>query len=345
MSRFGIQLKLRLFMKHIARILILSLCVVISLTACRKNHHTPEQPQQKIPLSFSAQSQETAVKAGTEDFPHNDFGVLGIASQQGNDVPYILWGTDAMCQVTKSTVAGSEDYIPAADAYWFRGFEYTFFALAPYAATTSDIELGSASSPSLAFTYEMGDSCSDNDFMIATAAKKYDGTTGTSQEIIFWHFFAKIRINISFVGADGKPVENENNVVRGIRLCNVATKGSYVLSHADKPVLSDAVLDPTSLKDFSTSENDFTVSEPILYIIPQDISGLEMYIDFTMATEDGVGSSDNFKLTLNFADNSYYKYNQVYNWNITIGPKEAIGFNVTVNPWEDAEDDFEFPIE
>ena len=70
-----------------------------------------------------------------------------------------------------------------------------------------------------------------------------------------------------------------------------------------------------------------------------------MYIDFTMATEDGIGSSDNFKLNLNFAENTDYNYNQVYNWNITIGPKEAIGFNVTVNPWEDAEDDFEFPIE
>lgn len=330
-------------MKHIARILILSLCVVISLTACRKNHHTPEQPQQKIPLSFSAQSQETAVKAGSGVFPHNDFGVLGIASQQGNDVPYILWGTDAMCQVTKSTVAGSEDYIPAADAYWFRGFEYTFFALAPYSPTAvSGVELGPASDPSLAFTYDRGDSCSDNGFMLATAKKKYDGTSGTAQEITFWHFYAKIRFNITFVDVE----QNNDNVVRGIKLCNVGTKGSYSLSHDDVPYLSTGVIEQTSLADFSTSDGDFLLSNPELYIIPQDISGLEMYIDFTMATEDGgVGSADNFKLNLNFAENTYYDYNKVYNWNITIGPKEAIGFNVTVNPWEDAEDDFEFPIE
>lgn len=329
-------------MKHIARILILSLCVVISLTACRKNHHTPEQPQQKIPLSFSAQSQETAVKAGTEDFLHNDFGVLGIASQQGNDVPYILWGTDAMCQVTKSTVAGSEDYIPAADAYWFRGFEYTFFALAPYSPTAvSGVELGPASDPSLAFTYDRGNSCSDNAFMLATANKKYDGTSGTAQEITFWHFYAKININFTFVNAEGERVEeNPNNAIRGIRLCNVGTKGSYSLSHAEKPVLSRGVIDQETLADFSID-----LDNPVLYIIPQDISGFEMYIDFTMQTEDGVGSSDNFKLNLNFANKSDYEYNQVYNWNITIGPKEAIGFNVTVNPWEDAEDDFEFPIE
>ena len=326
-------------MKHIARILILLLCVVTSLTACKKNHYTPELPEQNIPLSFSAQSQ-AAVKADSKDFPHDDFGVLGVATQYGNDVPYILWGTNAMCQVAKSTVAGSEDYIPAVDAYWFRGYEYTFFALAPHTQAVSSIELGPASAPSLAFTYDRGTSCSDNGFMLATANKEYDGTSGTSQEITFWHFYAKININITFVDAEGESVDNTNNAIRGIRLYNVGTKGSYSLSHADIPVLSRGVIDQESLADFQID-----LDKPELYIIPQDISGLEMYIDFTMETEDGVGSSDNFKLNLNFAQNSYYNYNQVYNWNITIGPKEAIGFNVTVNPWEDAEDDFEFPIQ
>jgi hypothetical protein len=330
-------------MKHTKIIVILSLCVALALSSCNKRHHTPDTSDEKIPLVFSAMSQSTAVKADTkEGFPHDDFGVCGIATQEGIETPYVLWN-NALCQVKKSTVAGSEDYIPTSDAYWFKGYEYTFFGLAPYQAAVSDVSL-QTSTPALAFTYDMGESYDDNGFMIATARKKYEGQADKSQDISFWHFFAKININIKFVDQDKNVLENNsNNAVTGIRICNVGSKGTYLLSHADSPVLGNGLIDENSFVDFS-----FQQSNPTFYIIPQDISNFEMYIDFTMETDNGVGSSDDYKLNLTFGENkiTYYNYNQVYTWNITIGPKEAIGFNVTVNDWKNADGgDFEFPIQ
>lgn len=333
-------------MKHTINIVVLSLFAVMALGACNKRIHTPDTSAEKVPMTFSAQSQAIPVKADSEEtFTHNDFGVCAIAEQEGNEVPYILWNTDALCQVSKSTVAGSEDYIPAVDAYWFRGFEYTFFGLAPYQSAVSGISLQTDSAPALAFRYNMGESCTDNGFMIAAENKRYDGkSSGTSQDIHFWHFFAKININIKFVDEDKKVIVNPNNAVTGIRLCNVGTAGNYVLSYGQKPVLGSGVIDSSSLTDFSAAANHFQLSEPILHIIPQDVSGFEMYIDFTMETEEGIGASRNFKLNLTFGDKIYYNYNEVYTWNITIGPKNAIGFNVTVTPWVDG-GGFEFPIQ
>lgn len=329
-------------MKHTIKIVILSLCAALALSACNKRHHTPDTSDQKIPLSFTAESHDAATKAV---FPSTyDFGVYGIATKALHE-DYILWTaneSDHLERVTKSTTTGN--YVTQNEAYWLSGYEYNFVALAPF-SSAEVLDLGTVSStdktPNIRFTYEMGNRCDDAGFMIAVAHNEYNTGDSTTQSLIFWHFYSKININVIFVDAERRPVENENNVVTGMRLCNVATKGQYTVTcdESNIPVLSEGVIDPTTA-DFS-----FTSGTETVHIIPQDISDLEMYIDFSMVTDAGVGSSNNFKLNLNFPqDQRYYDYNEVYNWNITIGPKEAIGFNVTVNKWEDA-DDFEFPIE
>ena len=114
-------------MKHMTHIATLALSVLLALTACERNRHTPEED--KVPLSFSALSQNTPTKADGDEpkFPHSDFGVWGIARKTGNAQPYILWETAAVSvrtvilhmlvihlQVVITGLSGSEGIISTA---------------------------------------------------------------------------------------------------------------------------------------------------------------------------------------------------------------------------------------
>ena len=106
-------------MEKVTRIVILSLCAALILGSCTKKHHQPEEPL-KAPLEFTAVSQNSALKSGVTKATtppsafHDDFGAWGIARQEGNATPYILWKFNAMSQVVKST---DNTYVPVADAY------------------------------------------------------------------------------------------------------------------------------------------------------------------------------------------------------------------------------------
>ena len=93
-------------MKLETKIASLILCLALPLiTACKKTPIPAEDPQ-PAEVAFAASSQAVWVKSGetpTPTFPHDDFGVWGIARQ--GSLVYNLWGNDALMRVNKNTIS------------------------------------------------------------------------------------------------------------------------------------------------------------------------------------------------------------------------------------------------
>ena len=345
MSRFGIQLKQRHDMKHMTHIATLALSVLLALTACERNRHTPEED--KVPLSFSALSQNTPTKADgtTTPFPHADFGVWGIARNSEASSRYILWGETSMAQVKKLT---SGAYAPVSDAYWLPAHTFTFIAVAPYTGGVDGLIDAAVveTTDSFGFTFDMGpkysatgDNVADPDFdLMGSVARTYvEKATGHDpQKLTFRHLLAKINININFVDASGNTLSDAGSVSK-IQLNNINTTAEYTLSFGQNEalnILSEHPAGPESVIFNGTAS-------ATLHVVPQNITGTELYLDFT---RDGVTFQD-FKAVLNWGDKTFYNYNEVYNWNISIGPKNAITFKVEVAPWvEDTVNDEDIEI-
>lgn len=339
-------------MKHTIKIVILSLCAALALSACNKRHHTPDTSDQKIPLSFTAESHDAVVKSATKAaFPDNtDFGVWGVARHNTLVQPYVLW-LNGMERVTKNT---DGSYVPATEAYWFNDYTYHFLAVAPYTEcsdVTTPAQPSSTSTDELEFTFDMRAKYTQEDYdfdlMAAAATSTVDASHGKgSQSLIFWHLLSKININVSFVGTEGTVDE--------IRLSNILTQTKYTLGLDQEPAnASDRDSDYPLNVSYVTNQTEKNTSPIVLnannkagsagnwsvHVIPQATNNFDMYLDFTV----GSASTTNFKVDLSAAPDIVYQPNSQYNWNIKISPKE-ISFDVTVTPWEDA-DDFEFPIE
>ena len=71
---------------------------------------------------------------------------------------------------------------------------------------------------------------------------------------------------------------------------------------------------------------------------------LELYIDFTITQDTITDEYKDFKINLNAQELTEYVYNGKYNWNITIGTRNAITFDVSVTPWQDAIVPGEYPL-
>ena len=302
-----------------------------------------------MPIAFTAQSQNAVAKAVTKgDFPEDmDFGVWGIAKNTDvTEPPYFLW-TNGLERITNQ----NGTYKPAQeghDAYWLRGYNYQFLAIAPYTGLETSVTVleSTASQYKLTFEYDLASKYrdSDYDFSLLAAAATQTGEEGQnkkSQDLIFWNLFARIKINVTFQNTLGK--------VTKMRLTNVDTDADYTVSldninnDADKPLSVVVVSDLNDSTDPETVSFDgMADGGNIIHIVPQSISDFELYLDF----EIGEVSTENFKIDLSNAisANNYYDRNNWYNWNITISPK-IVTFDVSVTPWVDAEDEFEFPIE
>ena len=321
-------------MEKVTRIVILSLCAALTLGSCTKKHHQPAEPL-KAPLDFTAVSQNSALKSGATKATtplsafHGDFGAWGIARQEGNATPYILWESNAMSQVVKST---DNTYVPVADAYWLTGFAYNFIAVAPYTDGISGLAVtpstdAQTSKDAITFTFDQGAKYTAGDFdfdlMGAVASTAAITTKPLTQPLTFWHLFSQININVSFVDANGTAVST--GTVSQMRLCNVKSKADYTLTFGGANNLSVACGSHTDNKTISLSGSSATV-----HILPQSITGFELYLDFTL---DGAAFND-FKVNLNTTGHpTRYNWNEVYNWNIIIGPKADISFSFTVLPW------------
>ena len=342
-------------MNNVTRIVILSICAVLTLNSCRWREHQPVEPP-KIPLEFTAMSQTAMLKSGASKAItplsgiHGDFGVWGIARQEGNNTPYVLWESDAMCQVVKSN---DNSYVPVNAAYWLADFRYNFIAVAPYESVDSDVTVDETNH-SISFECDLGAKYGTGDYafdlMGAVAEKYVDPAVArpTSQDLTFWHLFSQICINVIFEEADKTPI---TGTVDAIRLSNVVTKADYEISFGNDKNL-DVVCEPSTLPSdkitssaplvFNQSNKDKgTGSKWTIHIFPQIVSGFVMYIDFTI----GETSTRNFKVNLSAAGNNAYDYNGAYNWNIRITPK-TVSFDVSVKPWvEDNNGNNEFDFE
>lgn len=330
---------------------ILLMCAALALSSCNKKPHTPAEDPHPAEVGFTALSQ-IPTKATTP--LTTDFGVWGIARQEGNTTPYILWLSN-LEQITKQ----GDYYKPAAgnDAYWLKNYTYHFLALAPYTGLGADVTATQATSTSqdqLTFTYDLSQkyaatNTQDLDFDLMGAAAKTSVTTTKPeyQSLVFWHLFSKICISVNFVNAEGTVDE--------IRLSNVVTKGDYVISldevnDFDTPLTvtctpSTAAADRISAQaplalNSGNKDQGATTPQWTLHVIPQVVSGFDMYIDFTI----GGVEVNNFKVNLSAAGTDPYTYNGAYNWNLNITPND-ITFDVAVMPWVDdntGDNDFDF---
>ena len=335
MSRFGIQLKQRHDMKHMTHIATLALSVLLALTACERNRHTPEED--KVPLSFSALSQNTPTKADgtTTPFPHADFGVWGIARKNSNTHPYILWESDAMSLV--SNINGN--YHPASAAYWFSGYDYNFIAIAPYKDGAEKLSGFSVaqSHDALSFSFKMGYSNTNPGVNLMGAIAKTRVNKAKDQEpqeLDFLHLTSKIDIKVKFEQASGEVALPLLPQVTGMRLENVDSDAAYSISYVQKGKIAINC----AIGDKSDSDIPLTPTKPsnsewwtvTTYILPQDVSDFGLYIDFTIGDE----VYENFPITLTFPDDDRnYGINQWHIWNITLTPSLFVFFEPSVTDW------------
>ena len=337
-------------MKHMTHIATLALSVLLALTACERNRHTPEED--KVPLSFSALSQNTPTKADGDEpkFPHSDFGVWGYATQTGQR-DYLLWEANAMSPVNKA----STGYYPASDAYWFSGYDYNFIAIAPYtggAEKLSDFEVGT-NHKSLSFTFDMGYSNANPgvNLMGAIAKTHVDRAAdkkGTSQQLNFQHLTSRIDIKVKFNRAveGGAVTLPQEPIVTGMRLKNVVGDAAYTITYiSDISDISDISEGEIWINCNIGNNSDATIPLALTiddgwwtetaYILPQSVSGFELFMDFTIGDVEYV----DFPITLKFpdddTDDTYYGINQWHTWNITLTPSLFVFFEPSVTEWAD----------
>ena len=341
-------------MKIEARTILLLMCAALALGSCNKKlPDTPVQEQQ-VAVGFRAMSQATWVKAGETDPDkpkfsdiHNDFGVWGIARQEGIQSPYVLWSANSLTKVVELPTDPGV-YAPETAAYWIRDYKYNFLAVAPYTdlGTTPVFTAGNpngtpATPDIMTFTYDMSSKYRSGDYdfdLLGAAAEtpKIGSGHADSQPLVFWHLFTKITINVTFSGlgndADGNPITGS---VTEMRLNGVDSEGTYTIAYDDTKT-NDLAVSCISNSNKETTVT-FSGATGTVHVLPQNITDFEMYIDFTI----GDVTYTEFKLNLdiqtaanpNGTNPSEYKYNENYAWNITIGPKEDISFKVEVTPW------------
>ena len=329
------------------------MCVALALSACSKKTITPAADPQPAEVGFTAASQAVWVKGGADSFPHDDFGVWGIARQNG--LLYNLWGNEALMDVNKNTATGY--YEPEDAAYWLKGYTYNFLAVAPYAdaglifagATTKEDQAG-VTSPSdyLTFTYDMSGkyAAGNYTFDLLGAAAQTPVTTGgydESQQLIFWHLFSKLAIKVIFVDGDGVEVTSNNNAVTSLSISNVNPKGSFTIKYIT-PAGSMGNLSVVPAADTQTQNKTLEFDAGSVkddegrwnaHIIPQTISNFVIDIAYNVTGSDGNVTYYEDSISLANSNPSVYAPNGQYNWTIRINPKGGIGFTVDVDQWDE----------
>ena len=278
---------------------------------------------------------------------YQKFGVWGIARQEGNNTPYILWENNRLSQVQKSST-DDETYIPVSNAYWLSGYKYNFIAIAPYEEGLASTYSPLNSKDALTFSYNMGTKYAapehDYDFdLLAAVAEEFvekSSTHASQQTLIFWHLLSKIKINVIFSGVT-------SGTVTGMRLENIDTDVQYTISFDDendndKPlyVVPEA---GTSTKS-RISFDGMADGGNIIHIVPQAITDFRLYLDFEITKDGKTAETTAYEVNLDGAKTAspFYGNNESYNWNITISPN-LITFDVKVVPWQSGEE-FEYPI-
>lgn len=327
----------------------MSICALFALaTGCNKVHIDNNGNDRKL-LLFSAESEENltqnSTKATSSALPYEDFGVWGIARRDDGieQDPYILWRENSLIQVNKNN--SSEIYEPSSAAYWFSNHTYHFIAVAPFDIDATDVnvitkEENSSSGPdALEFKYSIAGKYTANDYdfdlmgAVAMSEVNVAATHSSSQDIVFKHLFSQINMNVYF--KDGNKTIDGS--VQKIRIRNVSTQGEYNITFDNYNSLKVTCTDQAVKQEivFVSETEDGLAFPQTLHILPQDVSGFELYLDFKIGSGAEALTMNDFKVNLSTANNtpSFYDYNQSRNWNITISPKASISFTIDVAPW------------
>lgn len=361
-------------MKLETKIAYLILCLALPLTTACKKTPIPAEDPQPAEVAFAASSQATWVKTTTgeeqPEFPYDNFGVWGIARQEGLLAPYILWGTNSLMLVEED----EDVFVPSEAAYWLKGYTYNFLAVAPLDPTGFNLtevkskEDQKALTPPvqnpvdyMTFTFDMSEkyTAGNYSFDLLGAAAEQKVTSGgysTAQDLKFWHLFSQIVIkNIGFASGISGTVNKVH--------LKAYPSGEYIVSYgtdasnSTSPTKVECEVIKTTSNNTAVNKSDiifnnpnFTSAAPIIHIIPQDVASLELYIDFTI--NEGTPQNpipvqyQGFKIDVTAQELDEYVYNGKYNWSITIGTKNSISFEVIkVNEWIDGSTNNEFPLQ
>lgn len=348
--------------------------LALALGSCTKKTITPAEDPQPAEVGFTASSQAVWVKGGetpTTSFPYDNFGVWGIARHQYVESPYILWSTNQLIEVSapEGTLTNQETsnvvFTPATAAYWLGGYEYSFLAVAPYnAAGLSNVNFTLANTSGnttgkdyMTFTYDMSGKYENPNtytFDLLGGVAKTDGPVAggrtSEQELTFWHLLSQIEItNIGF--ASGISGEIDKITLRVLPSAEYTLSYDNGVANLTKPtgvscsaITQKANGNPADKFEIIFENPNFSTAHPIVNIIPQAVANLELYIDFTITDGTIADEYTDFKINLNAQELTEYVYNGKYKWNITIGTRNAITFDVSVTPWRDASVSGESPL-
>ena len=270
-------------MEKVTRIVILSLCAALTLGSCTKKHHQPEEPL-KAPLEFTAVSQDLGMKAVLEANSlanyHLDFGAWGIARQEGNSTPYVLWSSDSMSEVYAEPDANAAGeytgtFIPREPAYWLTGFAYNFIAVAPYTGGVSGVAVAHSvdtqtGKDAITFTFDQGAKYTagdyDFDLMGAVASTAAITTKPTTQPLTFWHLFSQVNIGVSFsTGLNGEAIDGR---LKSIKLDDICTNATCSMYHHESTNMVHAYW--TCADDAATMDCEYIVSEEVTFTVKAD---------------------------------------------------------------------------
>jgi hypothetical protein len=354
------------------------MCAALALVlgSCTKETITPAEDPQPAEVGFTAASQAVWVKGETDPkttFPYTNFGVWGIARHQHVASPYILWASNQLTEVSapEGTLTNQETsnvvFTPVTAAYWLRDYTYDFLAVAPYDAVgLSDVDFtlegaddNTSGKDYMSFTYDMSNKYRAGNYtfdLLGAADERTVNTGGYSapQGLTFWHLFSQIEIeNIGFAsGIDGTVTKilfkafpsgeyeisydnsgDNKTSTTGVG-CKVITKKS-----------DNSVADKSEII-FTNPNFNSSTSRPIINIIPQKVEYFELYIDFTINEGTSSATYQGFKLDITHQQLSEYVYNGKYNWEITIGKKNAVSFNVVqINDWKSGTTPDDIPLQ
>lgn len=329
------------------------LCAALLILASCVKNETPAE--EKTPVGFCVMSQGVLAKSGTTtSFPSTieRFGVWGIAGNSLN-IQY-LWNQSSLIDVVRDA---DGTYIPVVDGYWLSNSTHDFLALAsdPSTVALPSVRISHTTdsgqlNPEMAFTYDLSERYAAKDYTYdllgAAARRDVKKVIPTSQDLIFWHLFSKININVKFVDANGNDITDNGSTLYKVRFTGVHTSGEYTMLNAGTTANPLALSCSVSNQDNPTEL--ILTSSLTLNILPQDISGFRLFLDFMIKLDGKDTYMTDFEIDLTPAKEkaSPYTFNNQYNWNITIGPKNAISFKVEVAPWDEVDvNDPDTPIE
>ena len=343
------------------------MCVALSLlSSCNKKlPDTPVQEQQ-VPVGFRAMSQAVWVKSGETDPDkpkfsdiHDDFGVWGIARQEGIQSPYILWSANSLTKVEELTTDPGV-YAPVTAAYWIKDYKYNFLAVAPFedgGLTLNGIstkETQASATPAvqnpvdfMTFTYDMSSKYTAGlytfDLLGAAAeTQKIESGHKESQQLMFWHLFSKLAIKVIFINGSGEEITTGHTLTE-LTIDKVNTKGNFTIQFnategktGNLAVAMNQINSDEATLSFNSSSATDLEGRWIAHIVPQNISDLVINIKYKV-TNDGKDTYYHDSISLANSDPATYDPNGQYKWTIKINPKGTIGLTVKVNPWDEGQ--------